>query len=216
MESSATTGRKLRCRTGCTGFLHKGIGSARDATGGTRNRTEVLRSQPSSSTPPATSRNSASQPLPTAPGSRAPSCGPALDMRIYHLLLAGASWLEEYGDADVPEGWEFIRTFSPYHLLDDAANLPPTLLLTCIRDDRVHPGPARKFLAKRRRGGPGGALPREHPGRSPGSGGQPTARPHGRSVPDVPAGSAVRHEALRQCRARRQGLGSLGWRACHR
>ncbi|GAB3813932.1 prolyl oligopeptidase family serine peptidase [Tessaracoccus terricola] len=78
---------------------------------------------------------------------------PLLDMRRYHRLLAGASWMGEYGDPDEPGEWEFIRKFSPYQLLDGAGELPPTLLLTSTRDDRVHPGHARKFMAKLEAGG---------------------------------------------------------------
>lgn len=73
---------------------------------------------------------------------------PLLDMQRYHQLLAGASWMAEYGDPDLPEEWEFIRTFSPYHLFDADRNYPPTLIFTSTRDDRVHPGHARKFMAK--------------------------------------------------------------------
>ena len=72
---------------------------------------------------------------------------PLLDMQRYHKLLAGASWMAEYGNPDTAD-WEFIRTFSPYHLLDPARDYPPTLLLTSTRDDRVHPGHARKMHAK--------------------------------------------------------------------
>ncbi len=72
---------------------------------------------------------------------------PLLDMRRYHQLLAGASWMAEYGDPDKPEEWAFIQTFSPYHLFDAARNYPPTLLLTSTKDDRVHPGHARKMAA---------------------------------------------------------------------
>ena len=73
---------------------------------------------------------------------------PLLDMRRYHRLLAGASWMAEYGDPDVPEEWAFIRTFSPYHNLDPHASYPPLLLTTSTRDDRVHPGHARKMAAR--------------------------------------------------------------------
>ncbi|WP_394001830.1 prolyl oligopeptidase family protein [Luteimonas sp. WGS1318] len=72
---------------------------------------------------------------------------PLLDMQRYHTLLAGASWMAEYGNPDKPEEWEFIRTFSPYHLFDPAKDYPPTLILTSTRDDRVHPGHARKMHA---------------------------------------------------------------------
>ncbi|MDN5899250.1 MAG: prolyl oligopeptidase family serine peptidase [Brachybacterium sp.] len=73
---------------------------------------------------------------------------PLLDMKRYSHLLAGASWMAEYGDPDT-EDWEYVRTFSPYHLLaeDRAQEYPPTFVLTSTRDDRVHPGHARKFTA---------------------------------------------------------------------
>ena len=73
---------------------------------------------------------------------------PLVDMARYHRLLAGASWTAEYGDPDDPEQWEFVRTFSPYHLLDPEADYPPVLVTTSTRDDRVHPGHARKLAAK--------------------------------------------------------------------
>lgn len=72
---------------------------------------------------------------------------PLADMRRYSHLLAGASWMAEYGDPDDPDDWAFIRTFSPYHLLDADRDYPPVLLTTSTRDDRVHPGHARKMAA---------------------------------------------------------------------
>ncbi|MER7560300.1 prolyl oligopeptidase family serine peptidase [Nocardioides sp. NPDC126508] len=72
---------------------------------------------------------------------------PLLDMKRYSHLLAGASWMAEYGDPDVPEEWAYIKTFSPYHLLDAAKTYPPVLLTTSTKDDRVHPGHARKMAA---------------------------------------------------------------------
>lgn len=72
---------------------------------------------------------------------------PLLDMRRYSHLLAGASWMAEFGDPDDPDDWEFIRTFSPYHLLDGSRPCPPVLLTTSTKDDRVHPGHARKMAA---------------------------------------------------------------------
>lgn len=72
---------------------------------------------------------------------------PLLDMRRYSHLLAGASWMAEYGDPDDPEQWAFLRTFSPYHLVDPDREYPPVLLTTSTRDDRVHPGHARKMAA---------------------------------------------------------------------
>ena len=73
---------------------------------------------------------------------------PLLDMKRYSHLLAGASWMAEYGDPDKPEEWAFIRTFSPYHLFDAKQDYPPVLFTTSTRDDRVHPGHARKMMAK--------------------------------------------------------------------
>lgn len=72
---------------------------------------------------------------------------PLLDMRRYARLLAGASWMAEYGDPDDPAQWAFIRTFSPYHLFDASRDCPPVLFTTSTRDDRVHPAHARKMAA---------------------------------------------------------------------
>ncbi len=73
---------------------------------------------------------------------------PLLDMKRYSRLLAGASWMAEYGDPDKPEEWKFIQTFSPYHNVRKDAKYPPTIFMTSTRDDRVHPGHARKMTAK--------------------------------------------------------------------
>ncbi len=72
---------------------------------------------------------------------------PLLDMRRFHLLLAGASWTGEYGNPDLPEEWLFIQGFSPYHNTDRAKLSSPLLITTSTRDDRVHPGHARKMTA---------------------------------------------------------------------
>ncbi|ORV50188.1 prolyl oligopeptidase [Mycolicibacter engbaekii] len=72
---------------------------------------------------------------------------PLLDMRRYHLLLAGASWVAEYGDPDDPDEWEFISKYSPYQNISADAGYPPVLITTSTRDDRVHPGHARKMTA---------------------------------------------------------------------
>ncbi|GHA82751.1 prolyl oligopeptidase family serine peptidase [Cognatilysobacter bugurensis] len=72
---------------------------------------------------------------------------PLLDMQRYHKMLAGASWMAEYGNPDTDD-WKFIQTFSPYHLFDAKKDYPPTLFMTSTRDDRVHPGHARKMMAK--------------------------------------------------------------------
>ena len=73
---------------------------------------------------------------------------PLFDMRRYHRLLAGASWMAEFGDPDNPDEWRFLQTYSPYHNVRDDADYPPLLVTTSTRDDRVHPGHARKMVAK--------------------------------------------------------------------
>jgi prolyl oligopeptidase len=73
---------------------------------------------------------------------------PLLDMRRFHKLLAGASWVAEYGDPDKPEDWAFLQAISPYQLLEAGRDYPPILITTSRRDDRVHPGHARKMAAK--------------------------------------------------------------------
>jgi prolyl oligopeptidase len=72
---------------------------------------------------------------------------PLLDMRRFHLLLAGASWVAEYGDPDNPEDWKFIAEYSPYQNISADRDYPPVLITTSTRDDRVHPGHARKMTA---------------------------------------------------------------------
>jgi len=73
---------------------------------------------------------------------------PLIDMRRYTRLLAGASWIAEYGDPDKPEEWEWLKTYSAYHTAIPGQNYPPILIATTRRDDRVHPGHARKMAAK--------------------------------------------------------------------
>ena len=75
---------------------------------------------------------------------------PLLDMRRYHELLAGASWVAEYGDPDNPDDWAFLRQYSPYQNVRQDVAYPPLLITTSTRDDRVHPGHARKMVAKMR------------------------------------------------------------------
>jgi prolyl oligopeptidase len=73
---------------------------------------------------------------------------PLLDMLSYHKLLAGASWMDEYGDPDVPEERAFLEKLSPYHNLKADAAYPEIYFETSTKDDRVHPAHARK-MAKR-------------------------------------------------------------------
>ena len=73
---------------------------------------------------------------------------PLLDMKRYHKLLAGASWMAEYGDPDNAADWAFISKYSPYQNVSQDRKYPKVLFTTSTRDDRVHPGHARKMYAK--------------------------------------------------------------------
>jgi prolyl oligopeptidase len=73
---------------------------------------------------------------------------PLLDMKRYHLLLAGASWMGEYGNPDDPDDWAAISQYSPYQNVKKDVTYPRVLFTTSTRDDRVHPGHARKMAAK--------------------------------------------------------------------
>lgn len=73
---------------------------------------------------------------------------PLLDMMRYHTLLAGASWMGEYGDPEDATEGKFLRSISPYHNIDPNADYPEVFFVTSTKDDRVHPGHARK-VAKR-------------------------------------------------------------------
>jgi prolyl oligopeptidase len=73
---------------------------------------------------------------------------PLLDMKRYNKLLAGASWMAEYGNPDIPEEWKYIQKYSPYHNLKKGMDYPEVFFNTSTRDDRVHPGHARKMVAK--------------------------------------------------------------------
>ncbi|MCX7218352.1 MAG: prolyl oligopeptidase family serine peptidase, partial [Burkholderiales bacterium] len=73
---------------------------------------------------------------------------PLLDMQRFNKLLAGASWMGEYGNPDVPAEWDYIQRYSPYQNLKAEVKYPNVLFITSTRDDRVHPGHARKMAAK--------------------------------------------------------------------
>ena len=73
---------------------------------------------------------------------------PLFDMQRYHKLLAGASWMGEYGNPDEPKDWEFISKYSPYQNVAKGKKYPKVFIATTTRDDRVHPGHARKMVAK--------------------------------------------------------------------
>jgi prolyl oligopeptidase len=73
---------------------------------------------------------------------------PLLDMKRYSHLLAGNSWMGEYGNPDT-EDWEYLQEYSPYHNLQKSGgNYPPLLMTTSTKDDRVHPYHARCFVKR--------------------------------------------------------------------
>lgn len=75
-------------------------------------------------------------------------CGvPLLDMQRFHLPLAGASWMGEQDNPDVPEDWAVLQTDSPYPNVSPDISYPSMLFNTYTLDDRVHPGHARKMAA---------------------------------------------------------------------
>ena len=73
---------------------------------------------------------------------------PLEDMKRYSHLLAGASWMAEYGDPDVPADWAFMKLYSPYQNVRQGVHYPPAFFYLSTKDDRVHPGHARKMAAK--------------------------------------------------------------------
>ena len=73
---------------------------------------------------------------------------PLLDMKRYNKLLAGASWMGEYGNPDIPEEWAYISRYSPYQNVKKDGKYPRVFFNTSTADDRVHPGHARKMVAK--------------------------------------------------------------------
>jgi prolyl oligopeptidase len=76
------------------------------------------------------------------------SGSPLKDMQRYHKLLAGASWMAEYGNPDDPKDWAFMSRYSPYQNIRTDVRYPPIFLYLSTKDDRVHPGHARKFAAR--------------------------------------------------------------------
>jgi prolyl oligopeptidase len=73
---------------------------------------------------------------------------PLTDMKRFSHLLAGASWMAEYGNPDDPEDWKYIEKWSPYQNVREGVKYPVPFYWTNTRDDRVHPGHARKMVAK--------------------------------------------------------------------
>lgn len=73
---------------------------------------------------------------------------PLTDMKRFHKLLAGASWMSEYGNPENPEDWAALSKFSPLHNIKRGQSYPPVFYTTSTKDDRVHPGHARKMVAR--------------------------------------------------------------------
>jgi prolyl oligopeptidase len=73
---------------------------------------------------------------------------PLFDMMRFHKLLAGNSWMSEYGNPDVAEERAWIAAYSPYQALAAGKKYPEPFILTSTKDDRVHPGHARKAAAR--------------------------------------------------------------------
>ena len=73
---------------------------------------------------------------------------PLVDMLHYNHLSAGASWMGEYGDPDIPADRAFIAKYSAYTNLKPGVRYPEPYITTNTEDDRVHPGHARKFAAE--------------------------------------------------------------------
>ncbi len=81
------------------------------------------------------------------------SGSPLHDMKRYSQLSAGASWIDEYGDPDKPADWAFMSRYSPYQNVRRGVRYPPVFFYLSTKDDRVHPGHARKMAARLKAGG---------------------------------------------------------------
>lgn len=73
---------------------------------------------------------------------------PLTDMKRFHLMLAGASWVAEFGNPEEPADWQFLEKYSPYHNVRADRSYPVPYFFTSTRDDRVHPAHARKMAAR--------------------------------------------------------------------
>jgi len=73
---------------------------------------------------------------------------PVADMLRYHLFTVGRFWIPEYGSAEDPEQFGWLRAYSPYHHVRDGERYPAVLLATAESDSRVDPLHARKMTAR--------------------------------------------------------------------
>jgi prolyl oligopeptidase len=73
---------------------------------------------------------------------------PLLDMLRYHRFLIARLWIPEYGSADDPGQFRWLRAYSPYHHVQENRPYPAVLLATAESDTRVDPMHARKMAAR--------------------------------------------------------------------
>jgi prolyl oligopeptidase len=73
---------------------------------------------------------------------------PLLDMLRYHRFLIARLWIPEYGSAEDPEQFRWLRAYSPYHHVRPGVAYPAVLLATAESDTRVDPMHARKMAAR--------------------------------------------------------------------
>jgi prolyl oligopeptidase len=115
---------------------------------------------------------------------------PVIDMRRFAKLLIGASCIDEYGDPDNPADWKFLAQLSAYHVAAPGKTYPPILIATSRRDDRVHPGHARKMAAKLQ------AMGYEAHFYEPSAGGHSHGKDHGDHATFVTLGCAFLRRAI--------------------
>lgn len=70
-----------------------------------------------------------------------------MDMLRYHKFTVGANWASDYGNSDTPEGFNYLRAYSPLHTVKPGANYPAILVTTGDHDDRVFPAHSYKYTA---------------------------------------------------------------------
>jgi len=70
-----------------------------------------------------------------------------MDMLRYHKFTVGAGWATDFGTSDTPEGFAYLKAYSPLHTVKPGAKYPAVLVTTGDHDDRVHPGHSYKYTA---------------------------------------------------------------------
>ena len=141
---------------------------------------------------------------------------PLLDMKRYHTLLAGASWMAEYGDPDDPDDWAFIRAYSPYQNVDAEADYPTPLFTTTTARRPRPPRPCAEDGGAHGVAGPRRPLLREHRGRPRGRRDAGAAGDHDGAHVQLPLGPAPLGAAPLRRRAGRRRPGPRGPRRARR